>query len=148
MEIAERIGKTAFNFNLIFSIVITVIGTALLASGVNPGDKVTGLFLPLDWVYQKTAEIQQNLPGEYTPLDVLQALGTTGLFGIFLEFLFMMVGGFLILVYTISTIIPPQLLYLSVPLYFLGAFIQLMSWIYMFSIILDKLASLIPFFKR
>lgn len=145
MEIAERIGKTAFNFNLIFSLVITVIGIALLSNGINPGDKVTGLFIPLDWVYQKTAQIQQNLPADYTPLDVLQALGMTGLFGIFLEFLFMMISGFLVLVYTISTVIPSQLLYLTVPLYFIGAFVQLMVWIYMLTVILDKLSSLVPF---
>ena len=144
MEVAERIGRTAFNFNLVFSIVITVIGTALLASGVDPGEKVTGLFIPLSWVYKNTAHIQQSLPPDYSPLNVLETLGAMGLLSIFLQFLFMMIGGFLVLVYTVSTILPEQLRFLSVPLYFLGAFIQLMSWIYMFELILSKLSALVP----
>lgn len=148
MEIAERIGKTAFNFNLIFALVVTVIGIALLANGVNPGEKVTLMFMPLDWVYQRTFELQQTLPEEPTPLDVLQALGVVGVLAVFLEFLFMMISGFLLLIHVIASLLPEQLAYLSVPLYFLGAFVQLMSWVYMVSTIVSKIASTAPFFRK
>ena len=144
MEIAERIGKTAFDFNLVFSLLITIIGVGLLANGVNPGEKVTGLFLPLEWLYDKTLSLEQTLPGDYSPLDVISALGAVGLFSIVMEFIFMMLSGFLVLVYTISSLLPSQLLYLALPLYVLGTFIQLMEWIYLFNVILTKLSSLTP----
>jgi len=145
VEIAERIGKAAFNFSLIFSIIVTVVGIGLLASGVNPGDKVTAMFMPLDWVYQRTIEVQQSLPQNYTEITIFNAVSMVSLFGIFLEFLFMLIFGFLVLVHTISTLLPQQLAWLSVPLYFLGAFIQLMSWIYILTLILDRLSQLVPF---
>jgi len=144
MDLTERIGKTAFEFNLLFSIVTTIIGTALLANGINPGNYITGLFMPIDWLYRSTVQVQSSLPQDFNPLDIVTTLGATGIIAIFLEFMFMMLLGFLVLVYTISVILPAQLAFLTVPLYFLGAFIQLMVWVYAIGIMIDKLASILP----
>jgi len=148
LEIAERIGKAAFDFNLLFAIVVTIIGLALIANGINPGEKVTGLFMPIDWVYRSTIEVQQGLPQDWSDIEVTAGLSLVGIIGIFFQFLFTMLFGFLLLVYTISTILPPQLYFLSVPLFFIGAFVQLMSWIYAISLVYDKVTQLIPFFRK
>lgn|GEM_PF-5697703 len=145
MEIADRIGKTAFNFNLIFSVIMTVIGLALLASGVDPGSQVEGAFLPLSWFYAKTHQLQSDFPSSPTSFDVTAPMILAGLLAVTLEFILMMLGGFLALVYLISSIIPEQLGFLVLPLYFIGAFIQLMVWIYAANMLVTKLSSLIPF---
>jgi len=144
LELAEKIGQAAFNFDLIFSIIITVIGISLLANGINPGAEVTGLFLPFKWIYGETYRISSTLPSQPTSTSITATIGSLGLLAIFLEFLFMLITGFLNIVYVIGTIVPAQLKFLVPALYFIGAFLQLMTWIYIVNQIVNRLASLIP----
>lgn len=144
VDLVEDVGRTAFEFNLVFAIVITLIGVALLANGVNPGAQVTSLFLPINWIYENTFALQKSLPHDFTPISAISQLGLVGVMGVFLQFLYTMVVGFLSLVYVISTIIPAELRFLIPPLYVLGAFIQLMVWMYFINKLLSFLSQLVP----
>jgi len=140
----EEIGETAFRFAFVFSIVTTVLIVGLLAAGF-PVDVLSDipLFMPSTRLYSYTQDVVGRLPQEASAADLVIAVATIYVTG-FAQFVFIMLSGVIALVYTIASLLPPQLVFLTFPLYFVGALVQVMVWYYASIRVLASLRSWLP----
>ena len=137
MDLAE-IGERAFSFALVFSVVSTIIVIALLAAGLPPEVLNVPLYIPVSAFYQNVQNLVSKLPQNATITELFYA-STSALLGGFVQFVFTLLFGVLALVHTLAMIVPPQVRFLVAPLYFVGAFLQLMIWYYIVTRIFSAL---------
>ena len=142
----EEIGEKAFSFALLFSVLNTIIVLTLLASGYPPEQLQTPLFMAATYLYSNVNQMAQNLPTNATISDITAAAGTLLISGIG-QFLTSLLFGFLTLIQTFALIIPPEVSFLVIPLYFIGAFLQVMVWYYFMTRVLDTFRSWLPFWS-
>jgi len=140
----EEIGETAFRFAFVYSVVVTVLVMGLVSGGF-PVDAFSGtpLFLPSTKLYSYTRQIVETLPTEATATDLMLAIATIFVTG-FLQFMFTLLAGVIALVHTIAGLIPPQLGFLILPLYFVGSLVQLMVWYYITIRVLSTVRAWLP----
>lgn len=140
----EEIGRKIYSFALYYSIVMTVITLALIGAGLPAEAFNLPLFTPATRLYEVTMSVVSRLPQNATIADLLMGL-SFGIVGGVLQFTISLLFGVLALVQTLAMIVPPDVRFLVVPLFFVGAFIQLMVWYYIAVKLYNLLRSWIPF---
>jgi len=140
----EEIGEKAFTFALIFSLVSTIIVLTLLAGGYPPEQLRAPLFLAATTLYKNVKSLAGELPKNATLEEVKWTMAASFVSG-FGQFIMSFLFGFLGLVQTIASIIPSEVGFLTIPLYFIGSFLQVMVWYYFLTRVLDTLRSWLPF---
>lgn len=137
------IGEKAFGFAFITAVISTVIGLAMIGAGVPPESFDVPIFMGIKPFYEMTYKIVNQLP-QGTPMDVFTFLKISALIlsGTFVQFLTTIMGCVLLIVQTIAEIVPAPVSYLVVPLYFVGAIIQVSIWVYLLRSLIDLLSSL------
>jgi len=140
----EEIGQKVFTFALYYSIIMTVITLALISAGLPAEAFNLPLFAPATRLYEVTMSIASRLPQNATIMDLLTGL-SFGIVGGVLQFTMALLFGVLALVQTLATLVPPDVRFLVVPLFFVGAFIQTMVWYYLAIKLYNTLKSWLPF---
>jgi len=141
----EQFGERVFSFALYYSIIITVITLALISAGIPPESFSLPLFTPATRFYQMTMAIASKLPqGEVSMFELLVGI-SFGIVGAVTQLLTSLTTGVLALVQTIALLVPPDVRFLVVPLFFVGSFIQIMIWYYLAIKLYNLFKSWIPF---
>jgi len=140
----EQIGERIFGFMLYYSVIITVITLTLISAGIPVDAFDLPLFTPANRFYEMTMAIAAKLPTNATITSFLFGL-SFGIVGAAVQLLTTLVTGVLALIQTIAMLIPPDVRFLVVPLYFVGSFVQVVVWYYLAVKIYNLLKSWIPF---
>jgi len=142
MDIAE-IGERAFGFALVFSLVSTVIVISMLSAGLPPDMINVPLFAPATMFYSNVKAVVETIPSNATPTELVSATAAAFIGG-FLQFMLTMLTGLLLAVYTIASVIPPEVRFLVFPLYFVAGFLQMAIWYYIVTKVFNVVKSWLP----
>jgi len=142
MDLAE-IGERAFAFALVFSLVATIIVISMLSAGLPPDMIDVPLFAPATMFYSNVQSVVEKIPQNATPTDLVGATAAAFIGG-FLQFILTMLTGLLLAVYTIASVIPPEVRFLVFPLYFVAGFLQMAVWHYVVSKVFSMVKSWLP----
>jgi len=139
----EEFGEKAFGVAFFMSLVITILVITLLASGLPPEAFSIPLFMPASRFYSMVNNIASKIPKNAT-VEYLTFTTTVSLIGGFWQFSYMLLFGIIGLVQTIATIVPPEVAFLTIPLYFIGSFLQVSIWYYIILKFFNIIRSWLP----
>jgi len=139
----DELGRKIFSFTMVFSVLITVMVSALVAGGFPASSLSLPLFLPASRFYSIVQDMASKIP-QRADVITMVTMSTVAFLGGFTQFAFTMLFGILSIVYMIASILPPEVSFLSVPLFFIGSFLQVVVWYYIVFTFFSWLKSWLP----
>jgi len=134
------IGEYTFSASLLVAIVSSVFAIALASNGVDPSVFHIRMFTGMGFFYDRVYELSRQLPNNPQPSDVFWQMITLTISGATLQFILSFFGAFLLFIWTLADVMPPQVAWLTSPLFFMAGFLQFTAWIYLVNLMVNRVS--------